>query len=52
MFTNPVAEAAEAGYTFDHHGVSEVKGVGPVDTCLLVGRRQRAGLQDASRVSR
>lgn len=34
-----VAEAAGDGFIFARHGTSEVKGLGPVATCLLVGRK-------------
>jgi len=38
--TEAVAAAAGDGFVFDNHGTSEVKGLGPVATCFLVGRRQ------------
>jgi adenylate cyclase len=34
-----VAAAAGDRFIFGGHGTSEVKGLGPVDTCLLVGRK-------------
>jgi len=34
-----VVEASGDAFIFDRHGTSEVKGVGPVATCLLVGRK-------------
>jgi len=34
-----VAAAAGDGFIFAGHGTSEVKGLGPVETCLLVGRK-------------
>lgn len=39
--TESVAEAAGNGFVFDRHGISEVKGLGPIATCLLVGREPR-----------
>jgi hypothetical protein len=36
-----VAQAAGDGFVFDRHGISEVKGLGPVATCLLVGKKSR-----------
>jgi guanylate cyclase len=36
--TEAVAKAAGDAYAFERHGTSEVKGVGPVATCLLVAR--------------
>ena len=37
--TEAVAEVTGDGFVFDSHGTSEVKGLGPIATCLLVGRR-------------
>lgn len=37
--TDRVAQAVASGFSFDRHGVTDVKGVGPVKTCLLVGRK-------------
>ncbi|MGH8951304.1 MAG: adenylate/guanylate cyclase domain-containing protein [Acidimicrobiia bacterium] len=36
--TEAVAKAAGDDFTFERYGVSEVKGVGPIGSCLLVGR--------------
>jgi hypothetical protein len=33
-----VAEAAGGSFVFEGHDTMEVKGLGPVPTCLLVGR--------------
>jgi class 3 adenylate cyclase len=38
--TKTVAEAAGNRFVLDQHGTSEVKGLGPIATCLLVGRRR------------
>jgi class 3 adenylate cyclase len=38
--TEAVADAAGAGFVFEGHGTSEVKGRGPIATCLLVGRKR------------
>jgi len=38
--TDAVARAAGRRYVFEQHGFTDVKGVGPVATCLLVGRKQ------------
>lgn len=38
--TDALAQAAGARYVFERHRVSEVKGVGPVTSCLLAGRKQ------------
>jgi guanylate cyclase len=38
--TEAVAYAAGDGFVFEDHGTSEVKGLGPIATCLLVGRRR------------
>lgn len=37
--TDTVAEAAGGRYVFERHGLTDVKGVGPVPSCLLVGRK-------------
>jgi class 3 adenylate cyclase len=37
--TEAVADAGAARFDFERHGTTEVKGVGPVATCLLVGRK-------------
>jgi class 3 adenylate cyclase len=38
--TEAVADAAGDGFVFEGHGTSDVKGLGPIATCLLVGRKQ------------
>ncbi|GEM_PF-2138248 len=40
--TDAVAQAAGDGFVFERHGTSDVKGLGPIATCLLAGRKQVA----------
>jgi guanylate cyclase len=40
LVTNGVAEVAGDSFLFEEHGTMEVKGLGPMPTCLLVGRKK------------
>jgi hypothetical protein len=46
--TNGVAEVAGDSFLFEEHGTMEVKGLGSMPTCLLVGRKQADNIARAA----
>ena len=50
LVTKPVSHIAGPTFVFDRHTITTVKGVGPVATCLLLGRAEERDHKGGTRI--